>query len=259
MDFHINTKTIHYQKMQSNGLYFIPEKEKIKNIVAIYTHGHTSHKGSLISWGIKHLDYGIPCVLFDLPGHYLGSYNEVESLEEFSNKAPFLFEKHFEEIQTLLPELSFEHFIVGGHSLGALMALKASETPFFNERPTLVMGVGFGSSPLHKKENHMLETPFFQRTLKVYQQFVSPALRSPEVFSWLKEEKKNLKTKNKDVYLLTGRDDLIANEEQVRHLAQQLEKNGCRVTTQIAENLPHHTPDRASVHLMSHLKKVLSF
>ena len=80
--------------------------------------------------------------------------------------------------------------IFGGHSLGALMSLKASMLT----KVDLVCCVGFGLD--HPSKPHLFETPLFQETLHLRSQLVSPSIRHEILFPWLKEQKINLNISN---------------------------------------------------------------
>lgn len=249
--------------LYSQGLYFIPQtEEKIKPFLAACTHGHTSHKGSILTWAIRLSDYGIPTVLFDLPGHYLGSFNEVENFDLFEQKSHWLFYQHLEKLKNFLnPEFKAEKIIFAGHSLGGLLALKSHRDPRFKASTAEhhLIGVGLGMAPQNKEHNHILETAFFKKTLDLYQQFVTPTLRAPKMFEWIKHEKEQLDVTGQKIYLLTGIDDVVATPEQTTLLAENLRKLGNEVTLDIADSLSHHTPEKAPGHIMGYLKKAFKF
>jgi hypothetical protein len=54
---------------------------------AIFTHGYTASKRDCLPWAQRLAEAGIPAVIFDLPGHYLGSFHECESFEDFKEHA----------------------------------------------------------------------------------------------------------------------------------------------------------------------------
>src|SRR5687767_14992756 len=87
--------------LQSNALLFWPESPTPPTShCALISHGYTSHKDSLLNWASRLAEERIPTVLFDLPGHYLGSFNEVERFEDFAGGAHLLFERAFEQLST---------------------------------------------------------------------------------------------------------------------------------------------------------------
>ena len=87
----IKKTLIRYRSWSVQAFLFLPKALKETNTLAIFTHGYTSHKGSLISWGDKLAKASIPTLIFDLPGHYLGSFNEVDDFDEFRMHSHELF------------------------------------------------------------------------------------------------------------------------------------------------------------------------
>ena len=81
----------HLVEDKSNALLFLPDPSRpIKEGLAVFCHGYTAHKGDLLTWASRLSEEGLTTLIFDIPGHYLGSYNEVESFEEFKNFAGIL-------------------------------------------------------------------------------------------------------------------------------------------------------------------------
>ncbi len=230
--------------------YFIcsPSKSNIeyKSLMAI-THGYTSHKGSLISWMFKLKDLGIPSILFDLPGHYLGSFNEIESFSEFKQYSHHLFPAAIKEITKRLRVSSTPNIILGGHSLGALLSIKALNL-IGQEHNASSLSVGIGFSYSKTKSKHILETPFFSQGLKNYEQLVSPKLCSKNIFPWIAAEKENIEITNKRVHIISGENDFIINDGAIQ-FANHLRSKNNNITTKIVKNLPHHQPELAIGHI----------
>ncbi len=183
---------------QVNALAFLPHgSAPLKKEWAIFTHGYTSHKGDCLNWASRLVDSGVPCIIFDQPGHYLGSFNEVNSIEDFKNHVHELFGEAYLRLQSLMeihepqrrPILP-STIILGGHSLGAFTAFKALELPIFNEVSKLGIGIGIGIG--QRQATHIFETAFYEKTLSIRRQLVSPSLDSKDIFSWLKNEKENM-------------------------------------------------------------------
>ena len=90
MSFQIQKITLKTDNLESNALYFCPQTCN-DNYAAVFTNGYTSHKGSILPWAQKMMEINIPTILFDLPGHFLGSFHEVTTFEDFKNETPELF------------------------------------------------------------------------------------------------------------------------------------------------------------------------
>ena len=245
-----------------DAIIMLPSKadhSSIKKDWGLFTHGYTASKNDCLSWAQRLAEAGAPAIFFDLPGHYLGSFKEVESFEEFKDHSHECFITAFESLKSTLEEQGYtsqcERVIFGGHSLGALLTLKAIELEYFEEYEKIAIGVGLGVS--QHKEVHLFETDFYQKTLDVRRQLVSPAIDSDLVFPWIKEEKLRLKTKNKRVHLITGLDDVVVGPGGMETLEFNLKENGNNVTTAQPRKLPHHDPTLAASHINSFLKKEL--
>lgn len=246
-----------------NALVFLPEVEKhIKPNFALLTHGYTSHKGSILNWPMRLAEEGMPVVLFDLPGHYLGSYNEVKKFEDFTSHAHELFEKAFHSLKNIyLEEFPLnEHFfeslesqiILGGHSLGALLAIKAMKLNCFKSYKRLAACVGFGLPP--EGVTHIFNSPFYKSTLKIRGQLVAPAISPDKIFPWIKEEKEALNLTGEEFYFLSGQDDMVVGKDGVERLVKQLEDLGNTVHLEKPTKLPHHLPETAAPHIKKYLK-----
>lgn len=247
-------KTLPYQDQQTHALMLLPDGE-VKHW-AIITHGYTAHKGSLLNWASRLAEVNFAVVLFDLPGHYLGNYSEVTDLDHFINHGHELFREAYLLLQNEL-QATCDSLFTLGHSLGALMAIKALELEELKDAVTI--GVGFGHSSGVEGEVHFFLTPIFEKTLKVRSQIVSPALDPHKVFSKLKKEKDELKTTGKRIHLITGEDDVVTKGSTgVENLAELLTNLGNTVTHETFQRLPHHMPEMATGHIHGFLKKYFS-
>lgn len=254
MNFKIEPTYLDYRIFQVQALLFIPETASPYTSMALFTHGYTDHKGSLVNWGARMAKRGIPALIFDLPGHYLGSFNEVESFDEFAQEAHSLFEVGARYL------CEFLHFtpssvILGGHSLGALMSLRAAELPYFEQFEQLVIPVGFGFGP--QSGVHMLESPIYAETMKLRTQLVSPELHPKKLFPWLKREKELLSVKGKRVHLICGENDGIIFDDGVKGMEELLLHLGNQVTIARPRRMPHHLPDLAAVHVDQAVRRFL--
>lgn len=256
MTLKIKTRTLSILGTQTNGLAFIPSKEvELKPVRAIFTHGYTSHKGSILNWAARLAEEGVPSYLFDVPGHYLGNYSEVDDFEAFKREAPNLFSLALQDLNSFFPEHSKDDLkvILGGHSMGALLSLKAAETEFFQlNKPDLIICVGFGLPP--KGITHVFDTPFYKSTLILRGQLVCPTLSPEVVFPWIKEEKENLKVSGLKIHLLSGEDDMVVGKNGTESLMEILERNHNQVTIEKPPRLAHHLPEQAAPHIKKYLK-----
>lgn len=243
---------------QVNALAFIPAKD-FKSEWAIFTHGYTSHKGDCLNWATRLVEAGVPCMIFDQPGHYLGSFHEVNSIEDFKAHAHELFAVAFERLSAIMNlELgtgsypSCTGIILGGHSLGAFTALKALELSTFKNLSRVGIGVGIGIG--QRQATHLFETAFYEKTLSIRRQLVSPALDSKEIFSWLKSEKEKMTLSHQRIHLITGEDDVVVGAGGLEAFINVLQENQNAVTWERPKRLPHHEPGSASPHLYAFLK-----
>lgn len=245
-----------------NALAFIPSAESedaIKSEWAFFSHGYTSHKGDCLNWATRLVETGVPCLIFDQPGHYLGSFHEVKSLEDFKNHAHELFGEALTRLSLLMEQnLGPGNFpactsvILGGHSLGGYTSLRALELPIFSSYKKVHIGVGVGLA--HRQAAHLFETAFYEKTLSVRRQLVSPALDSKEVFGWLKEEKQNMSVSHQRIHLIVGEDDIVVGSGGLENFADILKANGNVVTFDKPKKLAHHEPGLASPHIYAFLK-----
>lgn len=252
MDFKLKLCVLAYRHFQIQALLFIPDELWDSRPLAVFTHGYTDHKGSIVSWGSRLAKRGIPTLIFDLPGHYLGSFNEVEEFAEFSNYTHHLFSV---AAQYVMENIGWKgnKVILGGHSLGALMSLRAAELPFFEAYQLMILPVGFGFGPGNGV--HMLESPIYAETMKLRTQLVSPCLAPATLFPWLKKEKELLAVNNKRVHLICGENDGIIFDDGVKSMETLLLQLGNQVTVARPKRLPHHLPDLASIHLEQAIRK----
>ena len=244
-----------------NALAFLPSPDSaaIKSEWAIFTHGYTSHKGDCLNWAARLVEVGVPCIIFDQPGHYLGSFNEVTSLMDFKDHAHELFSEAFNRLRALLEQtLGLGNFpattsiILGGPSLGAFTSIKALELDHFQHlnRVAVAVGIGIGQ----RQATHLFETAFYEKTLSIRRQLVSPAIDSKDIFAWLKLEKENLKISGERIHLITGEDDVVVGNLGMEAFLEVLERNKNQVSWEKPKRLPHHEPSAATPHIYSFLK-----
>jgi alpha-beta hydrolase superfamily lysophospholipase len=243
---------------QTQALCLIPTSE-IRPVRAIYAHGYTANKADCLPWAVRASENGIPSVIFDWPGHYLGGFNEVKKFSDFTQGAPDLFAQALKELNSILTQQRGEHhlgqIVLGGHSLGALMAIKALKHADFAEYLRLAVGVGIGLN--NQLETHLFDTEFYQKTLSIRRQLVSPALDSDFMFPWIREEKTRLNISYERIHLITGEDDLVVGVGGMERLADALKLAGNHVTTFEPKKLPHHEPTLAAPHINAFLKQEL--
>jgi hypothetical protein len=267
----IQKLTLDYLDQKTNALIFLPEISgefaSINPVVAtfaIFTHGYTSDKSSILNWAIRLSESGVSCLLFDLPGHYQGNYSEVEDFDHFKNHAHELFVSAFIKLKaSFLEEFPlYEHMleenvmklVLGGHSLGAMLSLKALMLPEFANIEKCAIAVGLGLAP--KNIVHIFDTPFYKSTLRVREQLVSPALNSENVFPWIKDEKKLIAVEGQIIHLITGVDDLVVGEDGMERFAEVLDEKNNTVFIEKPNRLPHHEPQLAAPHVKKILKKI---
>ena len=244
---------------QVNALAFLPPADDIKRERAIFTHGYTSHKGDCLNWATRLVQAGIPCIIFDQPGHYLGSFNEVKSWTDFKEHAHELFIEAYQRLGALLEtHVGFGHYpectglILGGHSLGAFTAIRALELTQFKDLARVAVGVGIGIG--QRQATHLFETAFYEKTLSIRRQLVSPELDSKVVFAWLKEEKEKMALSGQRIHLITGEDDVVVGAGGLDAFIKVLEENANSVTWERPKRLPHHEPGAAAPHIYAFLK-----
>lgn len=248
-----------HSEFKVNGLIFIPADNAPKTqAIAIFSHGYTSSKTDLLSWATRLSDIGILTVIFDLPGHYLGGFEEVNSFDSFKNYAHELFSLAMIKAKEVAKISEFKKIILGGHSLGGLLALKASDlTPFNNtENDVHYICVGLGINPNVKL--HLFDSEFYQKTLNIRKQLVSPSISPDQVFPWIKDHKHNITIKDCNITLLCGLDDIVVGKGGAEYLKSLLQINHNQVELIEPSHLPHHEPALASGHLNQIVKKLFS-
>lgn len=255
MSVKIITKTITNEYFTYNAMSFLADEESKNtstNTFAVFSHGYTASKSDLINWATRLSGAGIHVCIFDLPGHHLGSYNEVRSFEEFTDHAQDCFIDAF----NLLVEQAgspCKRLVLGGHSLGALLAIKALDAPEFASYSPLGVGVGLGIS--QHATTHLFESSFYQKTLNIRRQLVHKSIDSMEMFTWIKEEKLQLSLTGQRIHLITGKDDIVVEAGGMHELGDLLESRGNTVSRNEPNRLPHNNPELAGSHIFSFLKK----
>ena len=250
MTIHIIKKTIPFNDTTTSALLFIPKNLDGTKTLAVFTHGYTSHKASLLSWADRLSEEGVPTLLFDLPGHLLGCSPELASFEDFASEVHTLFFKSYKILEEVTG-ISGERVLLGGHSLGALLSLKS--LCFFENCKTTNVCVGLGMS--FTQEGHIYETPLYKRTMDFRARLVSKVLEPRVVFPWIKREKESLKFHGRYIYLLCGKDDVIVGKNGAENFKAFLEKQGNVVILEMPSRLPHNDPERASSYIKTFLQK----
>ena len=247
MTTHIVKRHLPFLDTSTSALFFIP-KERTVHSLAVFTHGYTSHKASILSWAIRLSEHGIPTALFDLPGHLLGHAPEITHFEDFSTQAHTLFVEAHKVLQEIVGSRE-KLLILGGHSLGALLSLKSLS--LFGNHKTINICVGLGMQD--SREKHIYESIFFKKTMDFRSGFVSQALSPNRMFPWIKKEKENLQIEDRHIYLLCGDDDIVVGEDGPERLQTFLqEQNNCVILDR-PKRFPHNNPDRAASFIKSFL------
>lgn len=236
---------------QTQALAFIPEGTP-RSERAIYSHGYTANKADCLPWAVRAAEAGMPALIFDWPGHYLGGLNEVENFEDFKNHAHEIFATGWQALDGLIATPA-THVVLGGHSLGALLSIKALALPTFAPFKRLAVALGIGLNTT--AETHIFDTTFYQKTLNVRRQLVSPALDSDNVFPWIRDEKENLTIRGERIHLITGADDLVVGDGGMENFARILREHGNNVTTFVPTKMAHHEPTVGAPHLHAFLKQ----
>jgi hypothetical protein len=242
---------LHHTHFSVNALAFLPANRTEDSPVALATHGYTSCKKDCLPWAQRLSENGWAVVIFDQPGHFLGSFHDLNSFEDYKHHGHELFDLALKWIKTFIPKpKKLAHL---GHSLGALMALKALELPAHQEAVAVL--VGFGNTT--NTDKHIFESAFYQKTLIIREQLVSEHLPSSVVFSWIRQEKDLLSTQGKTVHLICGKDDVVVGNGGAELMKLQLEKLGNRVTLEEPNKLPHHEPGLAASFIYHYLKRII--
>ena len=251
-----------WMNVQVQAFIYLPETPRL-DLFAIFTHGYTSDKSSVMPWAYKLMEINIASICFDLPGHYNGSFNEVDRFEDFKLKAHELFRNAEKVLMETLKatfgkEIDFNRarLILGGHSLGALLALKAlsNRSDFHPYQVVYALGVGLGLAP--KQVVHIFDTPLFKATMIYRAQLVSKALHPDLVFPWIKEEKLHLNFQDQVVHLICGEDDVVVGTNGAHELKAMLESCRNTVTLDSPRNLPHHKPEEAAVFIKKWIQSI---
>lgn len=252
-------------KSETNVFYFLPDIDQtFPKTMVILTHGYTADKSSILNWALRLCEVGVPVALFDLPGHYLGNFSEVDDFTDFTDHAHELFAQAFKELKKHYLE-SFplnehdldEHelkVVLGGHSLGSLLSLKALKSEAFSKYQRLSIVVGLGMAP--KDVVHLFDTPFYKSTLKIREQLVSPALKPDNIFPWIKKEKEEIEIHGERIHFITGVDDLVVGNDGMERLAERFLQMNNTVTMEKPSKLPHHEPELAASHVKKFLKGI---
>jgi predicted esterase len=260
----IAKKTLSNKYFSFDAIVMLPCKEDfpvIKPQWGLFTHGYTASKTDCLPWAQRLVDNGAPVVFFDLPGHYLGSFNEVTSFDSFRDHAEECFIDAYSFLESALKENGYnsvcEKRIIGGHSLGAMLSLKALKLSFFDEKDCLGICVGLGVN--QSNDTHIFESSFYQKTLNIRRQLVSPALNPDKMFPWIKEEKLSVNLRGKRIHLITGQDDIVVGAGGMAALKVSLKELENDVSYNEPKRLPHHEPSMAASHINSFLRRELAW
>lgn len=261
MNIKINKTTLDFIDGHSiNALiYSNRDLKKIRPIIALFTHGYTSHKGDLTSWASQLSMSGITTVIFDLPGHYLGSYNEVNDLKTFQEKGPNIFINAYKGAISYLEStncpLRPDDFtiILGGHSLGALMSILAMKLDFFADKNKINISVGIGMGD--RSATDTLSKPFFKHFLQMRTQLVSESLSPSNIFPWIQKSKRDIFIENSRIHLITGLNDSLVSDQAVESFYTHLSQMNNQVTLERPQNLPHELPGNAIPFIKKFMRK----
>lgn len=252
-------------KTNTHVFYFIPDHDlAFPKTMAVFSHGYTADKSSILNWAVRLCEVGVPVALFDLPGHYLGNFSEVESFLDFTEHGHELFANAFFRLKEIyqdefplndhLLEADQLKLVLGGHSLGSLLSLKALNDERLKDYQKLSVAVGLGMAP--KDIVHLFDTPFYKSTLKLREQLVSPALKPDNIFPWIKKEKEEIILNSKRIHLITGADDLVVGSDGMERFRDYLVSLGNDVSFEKPTKLPHHEPELAASHVKKFLKSI---
>ena len=256
MSVQLVKKSLVTSHFKFNAIAFIPSLEKdapqIKAEWALCTHGYTSCKIDNLPWAQRLANSGVPAVIFDLPGHYLGSFEEVQSMDDFKEHAHECFIAAYDFLeQCMQGDSKCSAVLFLGHSLGALLSIKALTLNHFKSFQRIAVAVGLGIG--QHKTSHLFETSFYEKTLNIRKQLVSPAISAEFMFPWIKDEKLSLDVSNETIHLITGEDDVVVGPGGMEALAFELRDRN-NITTNEPKKLPHHEPSMAAGHIYHFLK-----
>ncbi|MBT5093334.1 MAG: alpha/beta fold hydrolase [Halobacteriovoraceae bacterium] len=258
MDHKIIKASLPYRDQETQALLFLPQHTEPQQRLAVFSHGYTSHKGDLLSWGNRLAEEGLASIIFDWPGHYLGNYSEVTDLDQFQTSAHRLFFEAFSVLRKNWEELYGDSFnqnspiVLGGHSLGALLSLYAMTLPEFSDYKISAVCVGLGITP--EGEEHLFQSKFFEKTMEVRQQLVSPALHPKNFLPLINKLKLELPKLSGPVHLITGENDVIVGKNGSERLLSLLESAGNKVSLEKPKNLSHHQPELAATTIRNFLR-----
>jgi hypothetical protein len=134
-----------------------------------------------------------------------------------------------------------------------MLAIRALQLDFLQELNAVGIGVGVGI--LNSEKAHLFDSSFYEKTLNVRRQLVSPALDSDKVFPWIRAEKENATLEGKRVHLICGKDDVVVGEGGAKYFKDILEKRGNEVSLDEPARLQHHEPGGAASFIYHFLKK----
>lgn len=249
MNYTLEHLTLTIEKTSVSAIFACPQAPTKGAL--ILTHGYTSHKNALLNSLQRGAEYGIPTVLFDLPGHYLGGLFPIEKKEDLIEKTPLFFHLAQEKLQE---KYSPEQIVYAGHSLGGLFALMALESA---KKSLSLTGcaVGLGLKP--PEEPHLFSSSLYQKTLYFRDQLISPVISSSIIFPWIQHQKEHLSLSGQRIHLLSGEDDLVIGKKGALRLQEKLQKDN-HVTLDLVPSLAHHRTELIAPHLMKYLKKTFS-
>lgn len=235
---------------------FLPSTDKpIHPFFAICTHGYTASKNDCVPWAQRLALSGIPTIVFDLPGHYLGSFEELDKLDDLKEHATECFEIAYNQLKNQMQLHSTNSecnrlFLIG-HSLGALLSIAALEQPVFKELEKLSIAIGLGAPT---DGNHIFQSEFYEETMNIRKQLVSDELHPDQTIDWINDLKRNVPVKNQRIHLLTGEDDIVVGTSGAEDMKKLLEAKDCEVSLNVLKRLPHHEPRMAATHIYQFIK-----
>lgn len=247
MAMKITPITLKHPKFTVQGFSFIP-KSPVDGLLAIGSHGYTSSKSSIVSWATRLANENCPVVIFDLPGHFLGSFEEVEAFDDFSNYAHELF-----QVAVDYAQIDVKKLILMGHSLGAFLSLKSLTETNMASYNTINICVGLG---IHQQgKPHLMETSLYKPTLDIRRQLVSQSIPPEKIFQWLRDQKDVIKISERNIAIINGEDDAVVGVDGNQRLVEHLKQLGNHIISETPKSLAHHKPDLAAAHIASVLKK----